>query len=99
MRDRKPSFLSHIFKGSTPMSTHAIGSRRFTTHSGDWSRLSITPTHARYYAELLGLPPGVPVVARQVGPLDDVDPRLVGVFWNILGLQIHPTREVPPYPA
>lgn len=46
----------------------------------------------------LDMPPEAIVVVEMLGPLDDMDHRLAGVCWKIIGREVPPTEGIPDYP-
>ncbi len=46
----------------------------------------------------IGMPPEAIVVVEMLGPLDDMDRRLAGVFWKVIGREVPITKDVPDYP-
>jgi hypothetical protein len=63
-----------------------------------WRPLPLTQQTLSYYIEALQLPPTGKIVCEQLAPLDQMDARLAHAMWNILGLQVEPTSDIPTYP-
>jgi hypothetical protein len=60
--------------------------------------LPLTRNQISYYIEALQLPPTGKIVCEQLAPLDQMDARLANCMWNILGLAVDPTPDIPTYP-
>jgi hypothetical protein len=46
----------------------------------------------------IGMPPEAIVVVEMLGPLNDLDHRLAGVVWKVIGREVPPTEDIPDYP-
>lgn len=46
----------------------------------------------------LRMPPEAIAVVEMLGPLDDLDHRLAGVFWKVIGREVPHTEGIPDYP-
>jgi hypothetical protein len=44
------------------------------------------------------MPPEAIPVVEMLGPLDDLDHRLAGVVWKVIGREVPPTEDIPDYP-
>jgi hypothetical protein len=60
--------------------------------------LPLTRAQVAHYVEELQLPTTERLVCEQFGPLGHMDARLADCVWNVLGLQVDLTSNIPTYP-